>query len=35
MDFSSNMDGTTMPIVAWPLEDWVSSQAFTMAEVNQ
>ena len=32
MDFSGNMDGTTIPIVAWPLEDWVSSQSFTMAE---
>jgi hypothetical protein len=35
MDFSSNMDGTTIPIVAWPLEDWVSSQSFTMAKVSR
>jgi len=35
MDFSGNMDGTTIPIVAWPLEDWVSSQSFTMAKVSQ
>lgn len=35
MDFSSNMDGTTIPIVAWPLEDWASSQSFTMAEVSK
>jgi hypothetical protein len=35
MDFSGNMDGTTIPIVAWPLEDWVSSQSFTMAKVNR
>ncbi len=35
MDFSGNMDGTTIPIVAWPLEDWVSSQSFTMAQVSR
>ena len=35
MDFSSNMDGTTIPIVAWPLEDWVGSQSFTMATVSR
>jgi dipeptidyl aminopeptidase/acylaminoacyl peptidase len=35
MDFSGNMDGTTIPIVAWPLEDWVSSKSFTMAKVSQ
>ena len=35
MDFSGNLDGTTIPIVAWPLEDWVSSQSFTMAEVSR
>ncbi len=35
MDFSSNMDGTTIPLVAWPLEDWVSSQSFTMADVSR
>lgn len=34
MDFSSNMDGTTIPIVAWPVEDWVSSQSFTAAAVS-
>ena len=34
-DFSGNMDGRTIPIVAWPLEDWVSSQSFTMAEVSR
>ncbi len=32
MDFSSNMDGTTIPIAAWPVEDWVGSQSFTVAE---
>jgi hypothetical protein len=35
MDFSSAMDGTTIPIVAWSVEDWVSSQSFTMAEVGR
>jgi hypothetical protein len=35
MDFSGNLDGTTIPIVAWPLEDWVSAQSFTMAEVSR
>ena len=35
MDFSGNLDGTTIPIVAWPLEDRVGSQSFTMAEVSQ
>ena len=35
MDFTGNMDGTTIPIIAWPLEDWVSSQSFTMAKVSQ
>jgi Tol biopolymer transport system component len=35
MDFSGNMDGTTIPIVAWPLEDWISSQSFTMAKVSR
>ena len=35
MDFSGNLDGTTVPIVAWPLEDWVSSQSFTMAQLSR
>jgi WD40 repeat protein len=35
MDFTGNMDGTTIPIMAWPLEDWVSSKSFSMAEVSQ
>lgn len=35
MDFSGNMDGTTIPIVAWPLEDWVGSQSFTMAKLSR
>jgi hypothetical protein len=35
MDFSGNLDGTTIPIAAWPLEDWVSTQSFTMAEVSR
>ena len=35
MDFSGNMDGTTIPIVAWPLEDWVGSQSFTVAKVSR
>jgi len=35
MDFSGNMDGTTTPIVAWPLEEWVGSQSFTMAKVSR
>ena len=35
MDFTGNMDGTTIPIIAWPLEDWVSSKSFTMAKVRQ
>jgi len=35
MDFSGNMDGTTIPIVTWPLEDWVGLQSFTMAKVSR
>ena len=35
MDFTGNMDGTTIPIIAWPLEDWVSSKSFTTAKVSQ
>jgi len=35
MDFTGNMDGTTIPIIAWPLEDRVSSKSFTMAKVSQ
>jgi WD40 repeat protein len=35
MDFSGNMDGTTIPIITWPLEDWVGSQSFTMAQVSR
>jgi WD40 repeat protein len=35
MDFTGNMDGTTIPITAWPLEDWVSSKSFTTAKVSQ
>jgi Tol biopolymer transport system component len=35
MDFTGNMDGTTIPIIAWPLEDWVTSKSFTMAKVRQ
>jgi len=35
MDFSGNMDGTTIPIVTWPLEDWVGSQSFTMAKISR
>jgi Tol biopolymer transport system component len=35
MDFSGNMDGRTIPIAAWPLEDWVGSQSFTMATVSR
>jgi hypothetical protein len=34
MDFTGNLDGTTIPIMAWPLEDWVSSKSFTMAKVS-
>ena len=32
MDFTGTMDGTTIPIIAWPLEEWVSSKSFTMAK---
>ena len=35
MDFSSNLDATTIPIVAWPVEDGVSSQSFTVAAVSR
>jgi Tol biopolymer transport system component len=35
MDFTGNLDGTTIPIIVWPLEDWVSSKSFTMAQVSQ
>jgi dipeptidyl aminopeptidase/acylaminoacyl peptidase len=35
MDFTSNMNGTTFPIMAWPLEDWVGAKRFTMAPVSQ
>jgi dipeptidyl aminopeptidase/acylaminoacyl peptidase len=35
MDFTGNMSGTTIPIAAWPLENWVSIKSFTMANVSQ
>jgi WD40 repeat protein len=35
MDFTGNTDGTTIPIIAWPLEDWVSLKSFTIAKVSQ
>lgn len=35
MDFSGNMDGTTLPIVVWSLEDWISSQSFAMAKIGR
>jgi hypothetical protein len=31
MDFSDNRDGTTIPIVAWPVEEWVSPKHFATA----
>ena len=34
MDFTGTMDGTTIPIIAWPLEDPVSSTSFTTAKAN-
>jgi WD40 repeat protein len=35
MDFAGNLDGTTIPIVAWPVADWVSPMSFAMAEVSR
>jgi Tol biopolymer transport system component len=35
MDFSDNRDGTTIPIVAWPVEEWVSPQSFTTIKLSQ
>ena len=35
MDFTGNMSGTTIPIVTWPLEDWVSLKSFTTAKVSK
>jgi Tol biopolymer transport system component len=35
MDFTSQMDGTTIPISAWRLEDPVTSKSFTMPEASQ
>jgi hypothetical protein len=35
MDFTGYLDGTTIPIMAWPLEDWVSAKSFTMAKASQ
>jgi hypothetical protein len=34
MDFTGNMDAVTIPIVAWPLSDWVTLNSFTAAMVN-
>ena len=34
MDFTGNMDGTTIPISAWPLEDWVSDKSFAVANIK-
>ena len=31
MDFTGNMDATTIPIAAWPLNEWVSLNSFTTA----
>jgi hypothetical protein len=35
MDFTGNMGGTTIPIVTWPVEDWVSAKSFTMAKLSR
>jgi dipeptidyl aminopeptidase/acylaminoacyl peptidase len=35
MDITGNMDGTTRPIVAWPLENQVNSRSFTLATGSQ
>lgn len=35
MDFTGNMDGTTVPIVTWPLSDSVNSTGFTTAKVSR
>ena len=35
MDFTGNMDGTTIPIAAWPLNEWVSINSFTTAMASR
>jgi len=35
MTFEGNWDGTTIPIVAWPVEKWVSLQSFTTHRISQ
>ena len=35
MDFSGLMSGTTIPIAAWPLENWVTLKSFTTAKVSR
>ena len=35
MDFTGNVDGTTIPIMAWPLEDWVTLKSFTTAKASR
>jgi WD40 repeat protein len=34
MDFTVNQDGTTIPIAAWPVEDWVSPKSFTAVKIS-
>ena len=33
MDFTGNMDGITIPIATWPVNDWVNLKSFTTAKV--
>lgn len=34
MDFTTNSDGTTIPIAAWPVEEWVSPNSFTAVTIS-
>ena len=35
MEFTGNWNGTTIPIVAWPVEEWVSPKSFTTVKLSQ
>jgi len=34
MDFTGNMDATTIPITTWPLNNWVTLKSFTTAKAS-
>lgn len=35
MEFTGNWNGTTIPIVTWPVEEWVSPKSFTTVKLSQ